>query len=270
MGGSSSKGEEQKNLSNTQNTSETIKKEEIGLTPQEVTELMISKANLEDKVVNLEKEIELLRAKLKNYENIAKGNMETLKNNANMNLAQALQNNIYLQNQTVALKNEKYNLQMSWNALNIENQQLKFYCYKMQIMLLNEMQKNSMKENVMNAQSLNTPSPNININKNMNNVMNINSPNFNYRQNQGLMTIIFNIDNKMKFNISALPHHKLGNIFILALYQHGYSNFVNIKNFTFRYSTQNITKNFHDNLEVKSLQFNTQNCPVIEVTGGGF
>ena len=102
----------------------------------------------------------------------------------------------------------------------------------------------------------------------MNQVMNINRPSFNYQQNKDRMTIIFNIDNQIKLNISVLPHHKLGNAFILALYQNGYNNFININSFTFRYSTQNITNYFHENKEVSSLKLNSKNCPVIDVTGG--
>ena len=71
----------------------------------------------------------------------------------------------------------------------------------------------------------------------------------------------------MKCPISTLPNHKLANIFTLALYQNGYTNFMNIKNFTFYFNTTNISKYFYNNQEVKDLPLNNQNFPIIEVSG---
>ena len=254
-------------------------KEVIGLTPQEVNDIMLQNANLNDKVSNLEKENRDLKIKLENYEKIANGQIQNINRAATMNIAQALMRIDFLENQNKALINERNNLQVNWNYLNNENNILKFYNYKMQIMLLNQMQNTPMNDNIMAAQSLNTPQGNINMsnmnnmnnrNNNKNNSMNFNSPSFNYEKNKNMITIVFNIDNKMKCNISALPNHKLGNIFLLALYQNGYTNFININDFSFRYSTHNITNLFRENKEIKAINASSNSLLVIDVSGGNF
>ena len=251
----------------------TENKETIDLTPEQIHQIMVENANLQDEVNNLKKEITSLKNNLANYEKIAQGKIQNINLAATKNLAQAYERIIFLETQNNLLITERNNLQQSWNSLNVENQRLKFYCYKMQIMLLNQMQKTPMNDNIRAAQNINTPQDNINmnnVNNNMNQIMNINSPSFNYQKNKNMITIVFNIDNKLKCNITTLPNHKLGNIFILALYQNGYSNFVNIKDFTFRYSTQNITNLFHENKEVKCINFIANTCPVIDVSGNLF
>ena len=82
-------------------------------------------------------------------------------------------------------------------------------------MLLNQMQNTPMNDNIMAAKTLNTPQGNVNMNNmnnNKKNSMNFNSPSFNYEKNKNMITIVFNIDNKIKCNISALPNHKLGTL----------------------------------------------------------
>ena len=109
-----------------------------------------------------------------------------------------------------------------------------------------------MKENINSWQRMN-----ININ---------NKQNFNYGKTNS-MTIIFNVNNTMKCPISVFPDHKLGNVFVLALYQNGYSDFVNIKKFSFRYNTFDISNFFYQNKEVRNLNFGGSALANIEVTG---
>ena len=248
-------------------------KEVVGLTPQEVNELLLQNANLNDQVSNLKKENRDLKIKLENYEKTANGQIQNISRAATMNMTQALTRIDFLQRQNNVLINERNNLQSNWNYLNIENNKLKFYNYKMQLMLLNQMQNTPMNDNIMAAKTLNTPQGNVNMNNmnnNKKNSMNFNSPSFNYEKNKNMITIVFNIDNKIKCNISALPNHKLGNIFLLALYQNGYSNFININDFSFRYSTHNITNLFRENKEISAINTISNSLIVIDVSGGNF
>ena len=242
--------------------------QKTGTTPEDIKNIVLENGNLKNEVSNLKNEIIDLKNKLANYEKIAKGQIQNINSIANMNLSQAYINIDFLQKQNNALVFERNNLQYEKERLKVENWQLKFNNYKMQLMLLNQMQNTSMKDNIMAAKNLNTPQGNANMNNNnnMNQMMNNNNNNFNYNENKDMITIVFNINNKLKFNISTLPNHKLGNIFLLALYQNGYSNFINIKDFYFRYSTQNITNLFHENKEVKCINSNPKNFLVIDVT----
>ena len=241
--------------------------QKTGTTPEDIKNIVLENGNLKNEVSNLKNEIIDLKNKLANYEKIAKGQIQNINSIANMNLSQAYINIDFLQKQNNALVFERNNLQYEKERLKVENWQLKFNNYKMQLMLLNQMQNTSMNDNIMAAKNLNTPQGNANMNNNnMNQMMNNNNNNFNYNENKDMITIVFNINNKLKFNISTLPNHKLGNIFLLALYQNGYSNFINIKDFYFRYSTQNITNLFHENKEVKCINSNPKNFLVIDVT----
>ena len=140
---------------------------------------------------------------------------------------------------------------------------MKFYFNKMQIMLLNNMQQMPMKENINSWQQMNIPA-----NNNFNNVNNMNqTPNFNYQKVANSYTIIFNVNNTTKYPVSVLPNHKLGNIFILALYQNGYTSFMDIRRFKFYYCARNISNYFYENKEVKDLNLNFPSFPVIEVLG---
>ncbi len=248
-------------------------KEVVGLTPQEVDELLLQNANLNDQVSNLKKENRDLKIKLENYEKTANGKIQYISRAATMNINQALMKIDFLERQNNALIIERNNLQSNWNYLYIENNKLKFYNYKMQLMLLNQMQNTPMNDNIMAAKTLNTPQGNVNMNNmnnNKKNSMNFNSPSFNYEKNKNMITIVFNIDNKIKCNISALPNHKLGNIFLLALYQNGYSNFININDFSFRYSTHNITNLFRENKEISAINTISNSLLAIDVSGGNF
>ena len=261
MGGSSSKPSEDKNEVKTNNNNE------IDLTPNQIQELMVSKANLEDKVSNLENQIKYLQQQLNTYQQKTfnmQGNFQNFQNQATFNMAQAIQRMNFLETQNQLLISEKCKLQVENNSLNFELNKSKFYCNKMQVMLLNCMQKISMNENINSWQQINTPSNN----NNFNNFNNLNkTPNFNYQKADNSKTIIFNVNNTIKCPVSVLPTHKLGNIFILALYQNGYTNFMNIKKFTFLYMAKNISNYFYENKEVKDLNLNFPSFPVIEVMG---
>ena len=214
-------------------------KEVVGLTPQEVNELLLQNANLNDEVSNLKKE--------------------------NRDLKIKLENNVLI--------NERNNLQSNWNYLNIENNKLKFYNYKMQLMLLNQMQNTPMNDNIMAAKTLNTPQGNVNMNNmnnNKKNSMNFNSPSFNYEKNKNMITIKFNLGSNGEFTMTTISSVGLGNIFLLALYQNGYSNFININDFSFRYSTHNITNLFRENKEISAINTISNSLLVIDVSGGNF
>ena len=260
MGGSSSKQEQEQNQNK---INETQKEREIDLTPDEIQDIMKSKADFEDKVAELTSENKVLKEQINIYENknaLIQGNLQNMSTYAALNMNQALQQIMLLKNQNEMLNNQVYQLKQNVNYLNSENNKLKFYCYKMQIMLLNHMQENSMKNNINSMQSLNsTP-------MNNNNMNNRNASNFNYQRTTNSLNIIFNVNNKMRCPVASLPNHRLGNIFVLALYQNGYTNFINIRNFTFRYNTKNISNLFYDNKEVKDFTFN-KGFPVIEVSG---
>ena len=236
--------------------------QKTGTTPEDIKNIVLENGNLKNEVSNLKNEIIDLKNKLANYEKIAKGQIQNINSIANMNLSQAYINIDCLQKQNNALLFERNNLQYEKERLKVENWQLKFNNYKMQLMLLNQMQNTSMKDNIMAAKNLNTPQGNANMNNNNNN--------FNYNENKDMITIVFNINNKLKFNISTLPNHKLGNIFLLALYQNGYSNFININDFSFRYSTHNITNLFRENKEIRAINTISNSLLVIDVSGGNF
>ena len=258
------------------NNEQTPQNREIDLTPDEIQDLMRQKSDLEIQVTQLTSANTTLSQQLNIYVNnnsIIQNNLQKMNNFATMNMSQAYQQILFLQNENKKLSNQIYQLKQNMEKLKQENNIMQFYCNKMQIMLLNQMQGNSMKNNINSMQSVNSHPMNNNCNNNMsnnnmsnNNMCNNNDRNFNYQKTSNSMNIIFNVNNKMKCPVSALPNHKLGNIFVLALYQNGYTNFVNIRNFSFRYNTQDISNLFYDNKEVSSYHFN-QGFPVIEVNG---
>jgi hypothetical protein len=274
------KTERENENNNNNNNDQTPQNREIDLTPDEIQNMMNEKADLEVQVSQLTLANNNLNEQLKIYQNnnyIIQNNLQKMNNFATMNMSQAYQQIMLLQNQNNNFQNQNKVLQNQNNTLlnkikklelDIKNMQneyitMQFYLNKMQIMLLNQMQGNSMKNNINSMQSVNSTPINNNSNNNMSNN---NSSNFKYQKPSNAMNIIFNVNNGMKCPVSVLPNHKLGNIFILALYQNGYSNFVNIKNFRFHYNTQEISNLFYDNKEVSSYHFN-QGFPVIEVNG---
>ena len=94
-------------------------KEVVGLTPQEVNELLLQNANLNDEVSNLKKENRELKIKLENYEKTANGQIQNISRAATMNMTQALTRIDFLQRQNNVLINERNNLQSNWNYLKI-------------------------------------------------------------------------------------------------------------------------------------------------------
>ena len=239
---------------------------EIDLTPDQIQQLMVSKANLEDQVSNLKNQNINLQNQLNIYQQNAyniQGNFQNFQNQATISMTQAIQQINLLKTQNALLMNEKSNLQKEKTSLNFQLNQMKFYFNKMQIMLLNNMQQMPMKENINSWQQMNIPA-----NNNFNNVNNMNqTPNFNYQKVANSYTIIFNVNNTTKYPVSVLPNHKLGNIFILALYQNGYTSFMDIRRFKFYYCARNISNYFYENKEVKDLNLNFPSFPVIEVLG---
>ena len=255
------------------------KSENVGCTPDQINEINIKNKQLEDQVTQLNSENDTLKQQLNTYLQNMQGNYNQLQTTAFMNINQAKQNIMMLQNQIGILNQQnailrQQNLQLNQNVAMLNNQKntldgeitkYKFYCNKMQLMLLNKMQELSMKENINSWQRMNTPINNSN--SNMNNNININNKqNFNYGKTNS-MTIIFNVNNTMKCPISVFPDHKLGNVFVLALYQNGYSDFVNIKKFSFRYNTSDISNFFYQNKEVRNFNFGGSALANIEVTG---
>ena len=80
------------------------------------------------------------------HDKISKKNFQNFQNQATINMAQAIQRMNFLETQNQLLISEKCKLQVENNSLNFELNKAKFYCNKMQVMLLNCMQKISMKE----------------------------------------------------------------------------------------------------------------------------
>ena len=80
-------------------------KEVVGLTPQEVNELLLQNANLNDQVSNLKKENRDLKIKLENYEKTANGQIQYISRAATMNMTQALTRIDFLQRQNNVLIN---------------------------------------------------------------------------------------------------------------------------------------------------------------------
>ena len=263
MGNDENKGETKKEDQTNQGNGENTNKNEFDLTPDQIQEIMVEKANLADKVANLTIQNNTLRSQLTMYQqnaNYMQGNYQNLQNTANFNMNQAGQQILFLQTQNQNLTNQIYQLKQNENALNFTIKQLQFYCNKIQLMLLNKMQELSMKDNINSMQKMNISSNNQMKN---NNIMN----SFNYQRTENSINIIFNVNNKMKCPIAVFPNHKLLNVFSLALYQNGYTDFINIRNFIFRYNTTNISNYFYENKEVSSLNLGSLNCPVIEVSG---
>ena len=257
------------------------KSENVGCTPDQINEINIKNKQLEDQVTQLNSENDTLKQQLNTYLQNMQGNYNKLQTTAFMNINQAMQNIMMLKNQigilnqqNAILRQQNYKLNQNVamlnnqkNSLDCEITKYKFYCNKMQLMLLNKMQELSMKENINSWQRMNTPMNNSNSNMNSNiNMNNNNKQNFNYRMTNS-MTIIFNVNNTMKCPISVFPDHKLGNVFVLALYQNGYSDFVNIKKFSFRYNTFDISNFFYQNKEVRNLNLGGSALANIEVTG---
>ena len=241
----------------------TNKNNNIGITPDEIQDLIITKKNLEDQVRSLTTQNNCLQQQLNIFQQQAyniQGKCQTLQSQATFNSIQASQQIAILQNQNNTLTQDKHNLNVQVNKLNVEIQQYKLYCNQLQLMLLNNMQNKQVNESINSWQQMNNS---FNNNNNMNN----NRPSFNFQNVKNAKTIIFNVNNKMRCPISTLPNHKLANIFTLALYQNGYTNFMNIKNFTFYYNAHNISTYFYNNQEVKDLQLSSQNFPIIEVSG---
>jgi len=263
MGGSGCRPESPKNKTPGSNNNN----QEIGITPDEIQNLREIKRNLETQVITLTNQNNLLQQQLNifqqnNYN--MQGQLQNVNATAFSNINQAQQQIKLLQNKNMMLIKENNDLKIKMNNLNGEIEKLKFYSNKLQIMLLDRMQKISMNDNINSLQQINGP---FNNNNNANNNNMNNNSNFNFQNTANSRTIIFNVNNKMKCPVLALPNHKLGNIFMLILYQNGYSNFLNIRNFKFYYSTNNISNYFYNNQEVKDLPLNTLNYPVIEVTG---
>ena len=234
----------------------------IGITPDEIQDLIITKKNLEDQVRSLTTQNNCLQQQLNIFQQQAyniQGKCQTLQSQATFNSIQASQQIAILQNQNNTLTQDKHNLNVQVNKLNVEIQQYKLYCNQLQLMLLNNMQNKQVNESINSWQQMN--------NSFNNNNMNNNRPSFNFQNVKNAKTIIFNVNNKMRCPISTLPNHKLANIFTLALYQNGYTNFMNIRNFTFYYNANNISTYFYNNQEVKDLPLNSQNFPIIEVSG---
>ena len=188
--------------------------------------------------------------------------------------------------------NDKYNklkekykkLEAYCNNLTIEKNQSLSYCGQLQLMLLMKMQEMTAQQNLNNFNKFQNQSQffqnqingiinnNFNnniklsikggINNNINNNKDFNNQNNN---NRNIFTLVFNIDNKYKYPVAALPEHKLGNIYYLLLNQIGNPNFSNINKLQFFYMSKNVTKHFLNNDDVNSLNL-VGTTPIIDVT----
>ena len=130
------------------NNEQTPQNREIDLTPDEIQDLMRQKSDLEIQVTQLTSANTTLSQQLNIYVNnncIIQNNLQKMNNFATMNMSQANQQILFLQNENKKLSNQIYQLKQNMEKLKQENNIMQFYCNKMQIMLLNQMQGNSMK-----------------------------------------------------------------------------------------------------------------------------
>ena len=149
------------------NNEQTPQNREIDLTPDEIQDLMRQKSDLEIQVTQLTSANTTLSQQLNIYVNnncIIQNNLQKMNNFATMNMSQANQQILFLQNENKKLSNQIYQLKQNMEKLKQENNIMQFYCNKMQIMLLNQMQGNSMKNNINSMQSVNSHPMNNNCN----------------------------------------------------------------------------------------------------------
>ncbi len=154
----------------------TRQNQEIGMTPDQIQELIEIKRNLELQVVDLNNQKNYLQQQLNIYQQNAfnmHGQYQNLNAQAKFNNIQASQQIAILQNQNSTLRQEKYNLNLLVNKLRGENEQYKFYNNKLQLMLLNNMQNKKVNDNINSWQKMNNAN-----NNNMNNNININNAEF--------------------------------------------------------------------------------------------
>ena len=239
------------------------------LSPIELQNLIVERDSLKFLNKVLKDRIKDLEFELETY----KANLPIGQNNANLNVSQALgqinilsQQNNYLKCINNNLNTEVFRLNQQIIKLNSENDKLKFYCNKMDLMLLNKMQQVSFLENMKMCQNFNCfPNNNIINNNNFNNGMMNNNQNFNYENMNNSKNIIFNVNNIFKCSMTVLPNNRLGDSFCLALYKNGFKNMINIKNYIFILNCKNLSSYFYENKKIRDINMYLENYARIDV-----
>ena len=230
---------------------------------------MGSDSSLTEENNNLKTQIEELEQENRNVENEIRNNEID-----GTEIQKILEENYKMEDNIKELKHNIDCLNAKYKNLTTENVQLKTYCGQLQLMTLRNMQPMTFSQNLNNFNAFQNQ---VNSYQNqINNFINNNNNNFNnsfnnnlrrcqtVRNNQNIITIIFNYENRQKYPIVALPDHKLGNIFLLLLNQVGNSIPFNILNLKFEYNAIDITDHFLNNLELRSL--NLHHCnPIINI-----
>ena len=225
-------------------------KNRVDLTPEFIQKMMEENSKMTDEIVKLKEENEQYKKCNSNLlsENnqlkIACGQYQLMllnqMNNPNQNI---LNNNNFINNDYKVWRNQINNL--VYNNNNINNN--------------NIFNNNNVKDNNFIAKNCNI------INNQGNNMNNVNNNNFNSNNcnkagnnmnnliNQ-IVNIIFKFEGGQKCSIVTFTTCKLADIFYLALMQIGNSEYSDIRQFKFSYSTHDISSHFLNNDEVKILK----------------
>ena len=214
---------------------------------EKIKQLIEDKNKLENQINIYKEKINLLTTEKEKYKEILEENKKNSKFVSNTNEI-LFKNNISLQQQLSSITKERNYLSNKLKEQNNKNKNLN--------------NKNSLNSQINISMISYNDTSNIHMTNNKSSLY--------YQKNQNMMTLSFNINNNIKFDTLVQLNQKLGDIFILALNQHGYSNFGDIKDFTFGYGTQDLTNYFHDNQEVRFLNFGSHTKPIIDVKGGKF
>ena len=219
------------------------KKNKIDLSPEEIQKYMEENAKMSDKIKSLQNELE--ETKLYCINLLSENRKLTI-------VCGQYQLMLLSQNKNPINNNFNNNMLNSWRTQisNIVN---------------NNPIKKSMNNNNFNIHYFNN-SVNNNINSNFNNNNNFTK---NLINNQDkILTIIFNFENKVKCPIAIFPKSRLMEIFSLVTIQIENCSYSNIYGLTFLYNSQDITSNFLNNDEVSCLNLSFPS-PVIEVIKKG-
>ena len=228
-----------KELQNQINNYKKNKKYNTDLSPEYIQKLMEENAKMSDEIFSLKKNLEETRFYCINL----------LSENNKLKL-------ICGQYQLMLLSQNKNPLNN-----NINNNMLNSWRTQINNLINKNPIKNSMNNNNFNNHHFNKSVKN-NINSNFNNNNNVKN---NFINNQDkILTIIFNFENRIKFPIVIFPRSRLMEIFSLVSIQIENCSYSNIYGLTFFYNSHDITSHFLNNDEVSKLNLSFPS-PIIEV-----
>ena len=183
-----------------------------------------------------------------------------------------MEENANLYDEIKTLKIQCNNYKKYCENLTLEYNQLKLSCGQYQLMLLMKMQPMTNNQNFNNFNNFQNQFSIYK--KQMNNMLNNNFYDNNFKNkyfnqniqnnSNNIISIIFNIDNKIKYPFITLPEYKLRDIFSIISMQIEDKEYSNIGNLQFFYMAKNVTAHFINNDEVRSLNFSSFS-PVVDV-----